>query len=98
MQAGSELMQMENDLWSILRQNEKLSKFLKKKFKSHKKSRAVSPIPTIMLFFPKSRTNRELLKSPKCRNLNIKLSITWHQCNSKMGQNGLKLICELKIT
>ena len=71
--------------------------FKKKKLRAIR-NRAVSPIPTIMLFFPKSRTTRELLKSPKCRNLNIKLNITWHQYNSKMGQNGLKLICELKIT
>ena len=58
----------------------------------------MSPILAIMLFSPKSCTDRELLKSPKCRNVNRKLDITWHQCISKIGPNRLMLICEMKIT
>ena len=75
-----------------------MRKCVNKKIKSHEKLSSLSPIPAIMLIFPKSFTDRELLKSPKCRNLNIKLNITWHQSFSIMSPNGLKLICELKIT
>ena len=59
-----------------VRNNKRLSKCKNKTFMSHKKLSSVSPIPGIMLFSSKSCTDRELLRSPKCRNLNRKLNIT----------------------
>ena len=62
MPTGSTLMQLENGLQLILHHNEKLSKCVNEKIKSHKKLSI--PVPA-MLFSSKSCTERELIKIPK---------------------------------
>ena len=51
----------------------------------------MSPEPSILLP-PKSWTNRELLKSPKCRNLSTLTFLTSNQLTSKIcnGQISIK--------
>ena len=50
----------------------------------------MSHISAIILFSPKSCSDRELLNVPKCKDLNKKLNISWHQSISKTGTNGFK--------
>ena len=56
-------MQTENGLQLIVCQNEKFSKCANKNLKIHKKSRIMSPIPSIMSFSSETCTDRDLLKS-----------------------------------
>ena len=70
MQTGSTKVQMENVLYCIVCHNEKLSKCVNKKIKSHKKLNSMSPLPAIMSFSRESCTDREFLKSPRCKNVN----------------------------
>ena len=42
--------------------------------------------------------DREFQKYQQNRNLNRKTNATGHQSDSEISSNGLKLICEVKIT
>ena len=58
---------MENYLQLIAGRNEKLSKYVSKNIKSHKKLSSMFPISAIMLFSPKNFTNNILREMTNSR-------------------------------